>query len=403
MALWLIIFRNLRQHALSTIVTAVSIALAGGLLMSIWVVKHQTETAFTGMTGGFDGVLGARGSKIQLVLNAIFHLEESPGNIRWGDYQDIKRNPAVALAVPIAMGDNYRGFRLIGTTMEMFTDAEYAPGKRYTPRPPGRLFDPERREALVGSFASQRLGLKLGDVFNPYHGLIFDEKTRHSERYVVVGVLEPTNTPADRVIWIPLEGIQKMEGHDPKAATDVSAVLVKLRGSSGGAGFMIDSMYNKQGDRLTFAWPVGQLMAYLLSRVSWFDRVLTLVAYLVALVATGSVLASIYNSMNERRRGIAILRALGARRRTIFSTIVLEAAAISALGMTVAFAVYGGIMAVVTSVVRAQTGVVLHPLAWNEVMLWAPAAMIAVSALAGVVPAIKAYRTDVASHLTATT
>jgi putative ABC transport system permease protein len=128
-----------------------------------------------------------------------------------------------------------------------------------------------------------------------------------------------------------------------------------------------------------------------------------LVAYLVALVATGSVLASIYNSMNERRRGIALLRALGARRRTIFSTIVLEAAAISVLGMTVAFAVYGGIMAVVTSVVRAQTGVVLHPLAWNEVMLWAPAAMIAVSALAGVVPAIKAYRTDVASHLTATT
>ena len=156
------------------------------------------------------------------------------------------------------------------------------------------------------------------------------------ETYVVVGVMKPSNTPSDRVIWIPLEGIQKMSGHDPKAATDVSAVLVKLKGG-GLVGFRMDQMYNKQGDRLTFAWPIGATMADLFSKISWFDKVLELVSYLVALVATGSILASIYNSMNERRREIAILRALGARRRIIFGAIILEAAAISALGMLVAF------------------------------------------------------------------
>jgi len=123
------------------------------------------------------------------------------------------------------------------------------------------------------------------------------------------------------------------------------------------------------------------------------------VAYLVALVATGSVLASIYNSMNERRREIAILRALGARRGTIFSAVVLESAAISAIGMTAAFGIYLAITMAAAAVIRAQTGVVLDPLAAHPVMLWAPAGMIALGALAGIVPAWKAYRTDVAENL----
>ena len=278
---------------------------------------------------------------------------------------------------------------------------EYAPGKHYELEPGGTMFDPTRREAVVGSFVAQKMGLKPGDTFHPYHGLIFNEQDQHAETYVVVGVLKPSNTPTDRVIWIPLEGIQKMKGHDPKAATDVSAVLVKLRGG-GAVGFRMDMMYNKQGNRLTFAWPIATTIAELFDKIGWFDKVLALVAYLVAVVATASILASIYNSMNERRREIAILRALGARRRTIFSAILLEAAAISALGMVVGFLVYVGIMTGAAKVIRAQTGIVLDPYQYNAVMLWAPAALIGLGALAGIVPAMKAYRTDVATYLAPT-
>jgi putative ABC transport system permease protein len=401
MTLWLIILRSLRQHALSTVITALSIALAGGLLMSVWIVKEQSQATFTGVTGGFDAVLGARGSKLQLVLNSIFHLENSPGNVSAADYLDIKNNPNVALAIPIAVGDNYRGYRLVGTAPEMFEQVEYAPGKHYELEPGGNFFDPARKEAVAGSFVAQKMGMKLGDTFHPYHGLIFNEKDQHAETYIVVGVMKPSNTPSDRVIWIPLEGIQKMSGHDPKAATEVSAVLVKLKGS-GTAGFRMDMMYNKQGNRLTFAWPIGATMADLFSKISWFDKVLELVSYLVALVATASILASIYNSMNERRREIAILRALGARRRIIFGAIILEAAAISALGMVAAFVFYWAIMTGAAVVIRAQTGIVLDPFKFNPVMLWAPAALIGLGALAGVVPAVKAYRTDVAEHLVPT-
>ena len=401
MTLWLIVFRSLRQHALSTLITAFSIALAGGLLMSVWSAKDQSRATFTGVNGGFDAVLGARGSKLQLVLNSIFHLEASPGNVSAPDYLDIKNNPNVELAIPIAVGDNYHGYRLVGTIPELFEKVEYAPGKHYELQPGGALFAPSRREAVVGSFVAQKMGLKPGDTFHPYHGLIFNEQDQHSETYVVVGVLKPSNTPSDRVIWIPLEGIQKMTGHDPKAATDVSAVLVKLKGG-GAVGFRMDMMYNKQGNRLTFAWPIAATIAELFDKIGWFDKVLALVSYLVALVATASILASIYNSMNERRREIAILRALGAHRRIIFSAILLEAAAISALGMVVGFLVYLIIMTGASQVIRAQTGIVLDPYQFNAVMLWAPAAMIGLGALAGVVPAAKAYRTDVAAHLSPT-
>ncbi len=399
MTLFRIVAKSLRQHALSTAVTAFSIALAGGLLMSVWVVKQQSQAAFTGVNAGFDAVLGARGSKLQLVLNAIFHLEASPGNLPWSDYLDIQKNPNVELAVPLAVGDNYRGYRLAGTTPDFFERSEYAPGKRFTIAPGGRLFDPTLREAVVGSFAARKLGLKPGDTFHPFHGLIFDEKNQHSETYLVVGVLEPSNTPADRVLWIPLAGIQRMAGHDPNAATDISAVLVKLKSGSAVAGFQMDLMYNKQGNRLTFAWPIGRVMAELFDKIGWFDRVLALVSYLVAVVATASILAGIYNSMNERRREIAIMRALGARRLTIFASVLFEAAAISAIGMAAAFVVYGFVVVGVAGVMRAQTGVVIDPFKFNPVMLWAPLALIALGALAGLVPAWKGYRTDVAGNL----
>lgn len=395
MTLPLIVYKSLRQHLLSTVVTALSIALAGGLLMSVWVVKEQSDAAFSQQDAGFDAVLGARGARLQLVLNAIFHLEASPGNLKWNDYEDIKKHRAVASALPIAVGDNYLGYRLVGTLTNLF-DVEYTEGRKYEVAR-GRQFEQGYAEAVVGSFVAQRLGMKVGDTFHPYHGLIFDEKQEHAETYVVTGIMKPSNTPADRVIWIPLEGIQNMKGHDPKSANDISAVLVKLKSPI--AGQMLDLMYNKQGNRLTFAWPIGQVVAGLFDKIAWFDKILALVAWLIALVATASVLASIYNSMNERRRDIAILRALGARGSTIFSAIVMESAAIAALGALGSFAVYAGIMNGAATVIRAQTGVVLLPWQFTDVMIWVPAAMIGMAAVAGIIPAIKAYRTNVAENL----
>ncbi len=399
MTLARIVTKSLRQHALSTVVTAFGIALATGLLMAVWAVKTQANQTFTGVSGGFDAVLGARSAKLQLVLNAIFHLEESPGNLGQADFEEIRKNPAVALALPIAVGDNYRGYRLVGTTTNLFTEVEPQPqrkGQKFV-FTSGRAFNAGYAEAVLGSFAANRLGLKLGDKFHPYHGLLFDEKQQHAETYVVTGILAPSNTPADRVIWIPLEGVQNMQGHAAHTANEISAVLVKLRSPI--VGKQLETLYNKQGNRLTFAWPIAQTIAQIFDKIAWFDRVLELVAWLVAAVATASILASLYNSMNERRREIAILRALGAHRSTIFGAVVIESAAIAAIGAFAGFLVYGAIAIGAAAIIRAQVGVVLDPWAWNLVFLWAPAGIIASGAAAGIVPALKAYRTDVAENL----
>lgn len=397
MTLFLLVRRSLRQHLLSTVVTALTVSLAVGLLMSVWMVKRQAHDTFTGQAGSWDGILGARGSKLQLVLNAIFHLEASPGNVSWTDYLTIQSNRSVAIALPLAIGDNFQGFRLVGTLTNVATAAEFGKGQHLELEPGGRWFEDGYREAVIGSFAARRLGLKTGDSFHPYHGLNFDPRNQHPESYVVVGIARPSNTPMDRVIWIPLAGLQNMSGHDPATATDVSAVLVKLRSPI--AGQQLDLLYNRQGNRLTFAWPIAREVTYLFDRFGWFDRILGLIAGLVAVVAAGSILASIYNSMSARRRELAILRALGARRPTVFAAIVAEAAAVAILGLVPGYLFYWGVMHVTATIVRAQTGVVLNPLALDPVLVWAPLTLVALSAVAGFVPAFKAYRVDVAGGL----
>jgi putative ABC transport system permease protein len=137
----------------------------------------------------------------------------------------------------------------------------------------------------------------------------------------------------------------------------------------------------------------------LFDRLAWLDRVLALIAYLVVTIAASSILASIYNSMNERRREVAILRALGARRRTIFGAVVLESATIAGIGAGLGFAVYGLVFAAAASILRTQTGVVLDPFAWHPVFVLAPLGIVTLGALTGVIPAWKAYRTDVAENL----
>jgi putative ABC transport system permease protein len=409
-----IVRRSLRQHALSSTVTILSVALAAGLTMAVFAIKSQTYDAFTGGPIGFDAVLGARGSQLQLVLNTVFHLETSPGNIPWTMFTEVASNPQVELAIPYAVGDNYQGHRIVGTTPDIFTKFEYRAGRPFQVQAGGRFFDPDKREAVVGSYVAERAGLNRGATFMPYHGLTNDQRQQHKNEYTVVGVLETTNSPSDRVIWIPIEGVYRMSGHVlrgtgrvyrpqegeaiPEEHREVSAVMLKFRTPQ--AGLFLSQQINRQGTVDTLAWPIARVMAELFDRLGWVNRILALVAYLVVVVAAGSILASLYNTMNERRREFAILRALGARKSTVFSAIVLEATTITVIGALVGFLVYAAILSAAFVVVRAQTGVVLDALRVDPALWLTPLGLILAGALAGLVPAFKAYRTDVVSNLT---
>jgi hypothetical protein len=527
---WMIIRNSLRQHALSTAITAVSIALATGLLMSIWAVKDQSMRAFTNVTGGYDAVMGSRGSELSLVLFSVFHMDKAPGTLPWEDLEFLTNNAAnrrvVRYAVPMVVGDNFGGFRIVGTqtnyfrlpqmelkriagqyerTVEQIDDvlkalrgkSEYnrtapvlervkgplkeiirlgqEPGKEtrqklsrmskllepvsknlatlklpddkgeskamefrekanreilrltreieqltsattetgpvLTVHSGGRWFQATKQEAVIGSYAArvvewvqekpdgtrvQRKGLRVGDVFRPVHGLNREGTIVHPADYLVVGILQPSNTPADHVIWIPIKGAQNMPGHDAEKSTDISAILIKFKSARQGPIFA--DQVNK-GTRDKSVAMIAVTVTRFFQRFEWLGVVLGAMAAMVALVGAGGILASLYNTMNERRREIAILRSLGARRGTVFGAIVLESTAITTLGVLLGFVFYAGFLAAAAHLIQQETGVVIDPLESNLMLAAAPGGIIALGTLAGILPAMKAYRTDVAENL----
>ena len=410
----LIARRSLRQHLLSTLVTVLSVALGTGLVMAVFALSKASEDAFKSGDGGFQGVLGARGSQTQLVLNTVFHLQTSPGNIPWELYTRLQEHPAVEAAVPYLVGDNYRGFRIVGTTPELFDVFRASGRKPLTMRQGGRVFGALAREAVIGETVAVKTGLRVGDTFKPVHDVAAGGKT-HNVLFTVVGILEATGAPVDRVVWIPIEGAFRMEGHVlrgegteyrpeegvaiPDEHKEVSAVMVRFRDGKEAAGIMLAQQVNMQGKAATFAFPVARIVADLFGSMGWAAKVLRLVAYLVMAVAAASILASLYNTMHERRREFAVLRALGARRSTVFGVILTESALIALLGALAGFLVYAVILAAVATVVRRQTGVVIDWSTWHPALVWTPLAMIGLGVLAGLLPGRKAYSVDVASTL----
>ena len=393
-----IVIKSLRQHALSTVITAGSIALATGLLMSIVTMKNRSLDTFTNINSGFDAVMGSRGSELSLVLFSVFHMDKAPGTLPWKECEYLK-GPAnkryIKTAVPIVVGDNFRNFRIVGTTREYF-DVAYQDEQKYELDKPGRMFEETVQEAVIGSHVARKLGLRVGDTFQPYHGLVFDPSQKHEADYLVVGILKPSNTPTDHAIWIPLKGAQNMPGHRAEAATDISAILIQFNAPALGSQFV--DQVNKSTRDKTVAM-IAPTVTRFFMRFEWLGVVLGGMAALVALVGVGGILASLYNTMNERRREFAILRALGARRGTVFSAILLESATITTLGVMASFIFYFCFLIFSAHYISQTTGVVIDPLQFNWVIGIAPICIVALGTLFGILPAIKAYRTDVASNL----
>lgn len=409
-----LLFASLWRHRLSTAVTAAAAALACGLVMAVFALAAESRRAFAGGAHGFDAVVGARGSALQLVLNSIFHLETSPGNLPWARFLELERDPRVTLAVPYAVGDSFEGFRVVGTTLPLF-EAPAAGGARPLRfEPGGRVFDPERREAVLGAAVARATGLRVGATLHPTHGVHDQaEEHEHEEDFAVVGILEPTGGPLDRVVFVPIDVVFRMEGHVlrgsgaefvarpgepiPDAHKEVSAVLLRLRDPQ--AGFELDGEINRRRTDATLAWPIGRSVGELFDKLGFVQRILEVVSWLVVLVAAAAILASLHNTMNERRVELAILRALGARRWQVFALVVAEAALIAAVGALAGYGVFALIHAAAAAVVREATGVALALNAAHPALLAAPLAMVALGALAGVIPARRAYSIETAAAL----
>ena len=214
MSLWKIAWRSIQQRSLSSALTALSMALGVALVVAVLVLYGVVQAAFTRAAQGFDIIVGAKGGKLQLVLNTVYHLSTPIENIPWDYYQQFKTGryaKHVAVAIPYCLGDNYEGHRVVGTVGELF-DVEYVAGEKYR-MAQGECFKPENFfEAVIGDLVARRTGLKVGSRFRPTHGVIGDEGAKHDE-FEVVGILAPTGTPNDRAVFVNIEGFFLLEGH----------------------------------------------------------------------------------------------------------------------------------------------------------------------------------------------
>jgi putative ABC transport system permease protein len=390
--------RNLRQRWLSTVLTGCSIALGVALVVAVMLLERSAGRAFKGTAHSVEILVGGnKGGRFETLLSALYHVGRAPGRVSWSYYEELKWHRDVDYAIPLAYGDTYAGLPVVGTTDEMFLRIQPRPNLRFEVSG-GALGD---HRALLGAEAARASGLGVGDTFFPSHTGLEDDSRHRDEVFTVAGTVRATGTAHDRVIWVGIEDFLDLRGHEGLAREEeeraVSAVLVKTASKS---PFIVESLIRQINDG-TEAQAIRpmQVIAELWTLVGDVQRILSWVALVVIGVATISVMVSIYNTMAARRREIAILRALGARRGQVFFAILLEAALLCGMGALLGLLLGHGGAAIAAPIVEARAGVRLEAvgLITEEPLLLA--ALFAIGCAAGVVPALTAYRLDVAKGL----
>ena len=451
MSLWKIAWRSIQQRAFSSALTALSMALGVALVVAVLVIYGVIDQSFRRSAQGYDLIVGAKGSSLELVLSTVYHLgqptETISANVCDRLNTESKYDPFVGVAVPICLGDTYKGFRVIGTTTDMFDRLQWFDGDRFRPYEwaNGGNFDAnEPYQAVVGAIAARKGGMEVGKSFRPVHGAASTHGKEHGE-FAVVGVLKPTGTATDRAIFVNIEGFYRLHaeaeaaGEGAKDATaktpasepaktppaapaktaagaavhadrdhdsvpyekrKVTAVLVSLSTEDPMIRKALPKIISQDPNlNVQAVNPTEEVTRLLEGIVGNLQLVLLILAILIVIVAGIGVMVSIYNSMSDRRHEIAVIRALGAKRRTVMVIVLLESILLALGGGAVGLVLGHGLTGAVAPMIADWTGVVVDPLQFqlNELIL-VPGLILLASAV-GYMPAVVAYRTDVAQSL----
>lgn len=402
-----------RRFVLSLVV--LSIALSTFLLLGIERIRTDVRENFSQSVSGTDLIVGARSSPVQLLLYSVFRIGSATHNIRWSSVQAIGQHRSVAWAVPLSLGDSHRGFAVVGTTTAYFEHFQYG-DRQALAFAQGRPFEGVF-EAVIGAEVARRLGYKLGERIVLSHGDGALAANDHADKpFTIVGVLQPTGTPVDRSVHI---GLQSMEAihldwiagaplpgmaipaeqaarHDltPKSVT---AVLVGLKNRA--AVFSVQrSVAAFEAEPLLAILP-GVALDDLWDVVGVGERGLLAMSVLVSFVSLVGLVAVILAGLNERRRELAILRAVGAGPRHMLLLLATEGALVTIAGVVVGAAACVAAVAALRDGVQSQLGVVLRlqPPSENEWLLLA--AVLVCGWLASLIPGFRAYRLSLADGL----
>ena len=412
MSLWRMVLKSLRQHGLSTAFAIANIGLGVALLLAVISLREQAHDNFTQTGLGVDAVLGPKGSPLQIVLNAVYHMEEMPGKIKWTYYRQVTTAPDTIIekSYPFCTGHSYAGFRVNAIDPTFLTDFEYRPGQTFSFQPvdggQGRPFAADRREAVAGWTVAKELHLRLGDSFNPVCGVVSGPV--HKASYEFVGILAPTGTPHDRAIYIPLLTFYTLDGHEgvntmavDENYREISGAYLKIKRIRGGAihpGIQELQYKINQSTEAQLVVP-NEVLPRLFDIIGWVDGAFLAIAVLVTVLGATCLLVALVSALRERRRDIALMRTIGASRRTVFGLVLFESMFIAIFGGLVGLLLGHGIVAVASQYIKAETGLLfswLYPSTADVALL---PALIVIGVLAGLFPAVQAYRLGVLKNL----
>jgi putative ABC transport system permease protein len=453
MNLWKIAWRSIQQRPLTSTLTCLSMALGVALVVAVITTYAVVEESFNrNRSLGYHLIVGGKnGSKLELVMSTVFHIGRSDEPVPYTFYKEFLRTQDadgnevvpdraryVELAVPICLGDNFEGYRVVATLPAIF-DFEFAPGKKYT-FAEGRNFAADKSgwsEAVIGAEVARKTGLRLGDTFAPTHGVGDGGHVHEENRCTVVGILAPTGTPNDRALFAHMEGFFRMEGHMDEEEGDaaeggagkekhdhvhempdekkkVTAILVRYGGPE--FAFYPENLRQTMADaaageefRIINKTQVAQAAQPVRMVTELLDRFVAPTTYLLmgltiltVIVAGIGVMVGIYNTMLGRRHEIAVMRALGASRATVMLVVLCESILLSLIGGAAGFVIGHGLVAAAAPWVVDYTGVTVGLFTFDWRSLIIVPGLVVLASIVGYVPALNAYRTDVVKGLATT-
>lgn len=341
-------WRSLWGRRTSLILTLLSIAISIALLLGVEYIRKEARHNFMNTISGTDLVVGARSGSVQLLLYSVFRMGNATNNISWHSYQQFAQHQWVDWTIPLSLGDSHKGFRVIGTNTDYFKHYRYG-DKQPLAFAQGQAFA-HVYDAVLGAEVAHKLNYTVGQKIIIAHGTGSTSFAEHADKpFTITGILKPTGTPVDRSVHVSLEGIEAIH-IDWKAGAPVpgfridaeraakmnlqpkliTAFLVGLK--SRATVFRMQREINEYRQEPLLATIPGVALAELWQTIGQFETILRIITVFVVIAGLLGMLTTLLSTLNERRREMAILRAVGAHPYQIFILFMLEAFIIAFLG-----------------------------------------------------------------------
>ena len=406
---------SLRSRALSVGLTVLVITLSMVLLLGVERVRMQAHEGFASTVSGTDLIVGARSGPVNLLLYSVFHIGDPTNNVSWQSYQELSALPQVKWAVPLSLGDSWRGYRVVGTSDGYFEHYRYGAGHALA-FASGRPFD-DLYDVVIGAEVAQAQKVGLGDQIVLAHGTGAVTLATHADKpFRVAGILQRTGTPVDSSLLVSLAAIEAIHAdwrsgvqlrsqsvsaerarHLDLTPTSITAFMLGL--NSRIATFSVQRRINEYPDEAMLAILPGVTLQQLWQSLGMAERALQLISAMVVALGMVSLVALLVSTLQERRREMAILRATGARPGYIAALLVVEAVATSAVACALALVLLVAASIAGRGWALANFGLsITHVWPDGRELAWV-AGVLAISAVAGLVPALLAYRRTLADGL----